>query len=113
MAEKIFNLDDPKWDRVTNEDRADTIDGNEVQVHYALGGAQPEMLKYGVDAPADGKYELTAEVCTVTMDREFMLRLDRRTLVNIALPYPRLAAFSFRTGLARRKKRESIHSELG
>jgi N-acetyl-beta-hexosaminidase len=27
--------------------------------------------------------------------------------------YPRLAAFSFRTGLARRKKRESIHSELG
>jgi hypothetical protein len=64
-----------------------TIDGNEVQVHYALGGAQPEMLKYSVDAPADGKYELTAEVCTVTMDREFMLRLNRRTLVNIPLPY--------------------------
>ena len=64
-----------------------TIDGNEVQVHYALGSAQPEMLKYSVDAPADGKYELTAEVCTVTMDREFMLRLNRRTLVNIVLPY--------------------------
>jgi hypothetical protein len=64
-----------------------TIDGNEVQVHYALGGAQPEMLKYSVDAPADGKYELTAEVCTVTMGREFMLRLNRRTFVNIVLPY--------------------------
>lgn len=64
-----------------------TIDGNEVQVHYALGGTQPEMLKYSVDAPADGKYELTAEVCTLTMDREFILRLNRRTLVNIALPY--------------------------
>ena len=64
-----------------------TIDGNEVQVHYALGAAQPEMLKYSVDAPADGKYELTAEVCTVTMGREFMLRLNRRTLVNMALPY--------------------------
>jgi hypothetical protein len=64
-----------------------TIDGNEVQVHYALGAAQPEMLKYSVDAPADGKYELTAEVCTVTMGREFMLRLNRRTLVNIVLPY--------------------------
>jgi hypothetical protein len=64
-----------------------TIDGNEVQVHYALGGAQPEMLKYSVNAPADGKYELTAEVCTVTMGREFMLRLNRRTFVNIALPY--------------------------
>jgi hypothetical protein len=64
-----------------------TIDGNEVQVHYALGSAQPEMLKYSVDAPADGKYELTAEVCTLTMGREFMLRLNRRTLVNIVLPY--------------------------
>ncbi len=64
-----------------------TIDGNEVQVHYALGGAQPEMLKYSVDAPADGKYELTAEVCTVTMGREFMLRLNRRTMVDIPLPY--------------------------
>lgn len=64
-----------------------TIDGNEVQVHYALGSAQPEMLKYSVDAPADGKYELTAEVCTVTMGREFMLRLNRRTMVDIPLPY--------------------------
>ncbi|MFZ9938084.1 MAG: hypothetical protein ACO3JG_13655, partial [Luteolibacter sp.] len=25
--------------------------------------------------------------CTVTMGREFMLRLNRRTLVDIALPY--------------------------
>ena len=64
-----------------------TIDGNEVQVHYALGAAQPEMLKYSVDAPVDGKYELTAEVCTVTMGREFMLRLNRRTMVDIPLPY--------------------------
>jgi hypothetical protein len=64
-----------------------TIDGGDVQVHYSLGGARPEMLKYKVEAPADGKYELTAEVCTLTMGREFMLRLNRRTLVNIALPY--------------------------
>jgi hypothetical protein len=64
-----------------------TIDGGDVQVHYALGSARPEMLKYKVEAPADGKYELTAEVCTLTMGREFMLRLNRRTLVNIALPY--------------------------
>ena len=64
-----------------------TIDGDEVQVHYALGGNQPEMLKYSVEAPAAGQYELTAEVCTVTMDREFMLRLNRRTMINISLPY--------------------------
>ena len=64
-----------------------SIDGSDVQVHYALSGARPEMLKYKVEAPADGRYELTAEVCTVTMGREFMLRLNRRTLVDIALPY--------------------------
>ena len=64
-----------------------TIDGGEVQVHYSLGSARPELLKYKVEAPADGKYELTAEVCTLTIGREFMLRLNRRTLVNIALPY--------------------------
>jgi hypothetical protein len=64
-----------------------TIDGDEVQVHYSLGGGQPELLKFKVEAPAAGKYELTAEVCTVTLDREFMLRLNRRTLIDIALPY--------------------------
>jgi len=64
-----------------------TIDGDEVQVHYSLGGGQPELLKFKVEAPAAGKYELTAEVCTVTLDREFMLRLNRRTIIDIALPY--------------------------
>jgi hypothetical protein len=64
-----------------------TIDGGDVQVHYALGSARPEMLKFKVEAPADGKYEHTAEVCTLTIGREFMLRLNRRTLVNITLPY--------------------------
>lgn len=64
-----------------------TIDGDHVQVHYALGGARPELLKYDVVAPKAGKYALTASVCTVTVDREFMLRLNRRTLIDIPLPY--------------------------
>jgi hypothetical protein len=64
-----------------------TIDGDEVQIHYSLGGGQPELLKFNVEAPAAGKYELTAEVCTVTEGREFMLRLNRRTIIDIALPY--------------------------
>ena len=64
-----------------------TIDGDEVQAHYSLGAGRPELLKFNVEAPAAGKYELTAKVCTVTLGREFMLRLNRRTLIDIALPY--------------------------
>jgi hypothetical protein len=64
-----------------------TIDNDGVQVHYSLGGGRPELLKYYVEAPSAGKYELTAKVCTVTLDREFMLRLNRRTLIDIPLPY--------------------------
>lgn len=64
-----------------------TIDGEQVQVHYALTGGRPELLKYDLEAPKAGKYALTARVCTVTVDREFMLRLNRRTLIDIPLPY--------------------------
>ena len=64
-----------------------TIDGDEVQVHYSLGAGRPELLKFKVEAPAAGKYELTAEICTLTMDREFILRLNRHTIIDIALPY--------------------------
>ena len=64
-----------------------TIDGDGVQVHYSLGSARPELLKYYVTVPAAGTYELTLEVCTVTVDRSMLLRLNRRTLVDIELPY--------------------------
>lgn len=64
-----------------------TIDDDGVQVHYSLGGGRPELLKYDVELPAAGKYAFVARVCTVTVDREFLLRVNRRTLVNIALPY--------------------------
>jgi hypothetical protein len=64
-----------------------TIDGDEVQVHYALGSDQPELLDFTIEVPAAGKYELTAEVCTLTVDRELLLRLNRRTLVDVTLPY--------------------------
>lgn len=64
-----------------------TIAGDAVQVHYSLGGGQPEMLKYYVEGIPAGKYALTAQVCTVTVDRSMLLRLNRRTLVDMALPY--------------------------
>ena len=64
-----------------------TIDGDGIQGHYNLAGNRPELLKYYVNAPAAGEYELTARVVTVTVDRTFLLRLNRRTMVNIPLPY--------------------------
>lgn len=66
-----------------------TIEGDGIQVHYGLGGGRPELLKYTVEAPAAGKYEFTMRVCTVTVDRKLLLRLNRRTLVDIPLPYTR------------------------
>jgi hypothetical protein len=65
----------------------ESIDGNAMQVHYSLSGIRPELLKYYVQAPAAGKYELTANVVTVTVDRSMLLRLNRRTKLDIALPY--------------------------
>jgi hypothetical protein len=65
----------------------ETIDADAIQVHYCLGGGQPELLKFYVNAPKAGKYELTVHMCTVTVERSMLLRLNRRTLLNIAIPY--------------------------
>jgi len=64
-----------------------TIDGKGVQVHYSLGGGRPELIRYAVEVPAAGKYELALHVVTVTVDRSLTLRLNRRTMVDVALPY--------------------------
>ena len=64
----------------------ESIDGG-MQVHYGLIGQRPELLSYTVDIPKAGKYEFTAHVCTVTMDRQFLLRVNRRTLVDVDIPY--------------------------
>jgi hypothetical protein len=64
----------------------ESIDGG-MQVHYGLQGRRPELLSYTVDIPRAGKYEFTAHVCTVTVDRQFLLRVNRRTLVDIDIPY--------------------------
>jgi len=63
----------------------ESIDGG-MQVHYSLHGRRPELLSYTVDIPRAGKYEFTAHVCTVTVDRQFLLRVNRRTLVDVDLP---------------------------
>jgi hypothetical protein len=64
----------------------ESIDGG-MQVHYGLIGQRPELLSYTVDVPKAGKYGFTAHVCTVTMERKFLLRVNRRTLVDVDMPY--------------------------
>ena len=58
-----------------------------LQVHYSLGAVRPELLKYSFNAPKAGEYELTMHVVTVTVDRECLFRFNRRTLVDVPLPY--------------------------
>jgi hypothetical protein len=64
------------------------IDGG-VQLHYSLGGKRPELVRYQIEAPAAGKYDLTAEVVTVALDQILMLRLNRRTMIDVPVPYTR------------------------
>ena len=58
-----------------------------MQLHYQRLGERPEILRYTVEAPAAGKYELTMNVCTVSKKYEVIARLNRRTLVNATLPF--------------------------
>jgi len=64
----------------------ESVDGG-MQVHYSLKGGRPELLKYYIDIPKAGKYEFTAHVCSVTVDRQFLLRVNRRTFVDVGIPY--------------------------
>jgi hypothetical protein len=64
----------------------ESIDGG-IQAHYGLIGQRPELLSYTLDIPKAGKYEFTAHVCTVTVDLQFLLRLNRRTFLDVDIPY--------------------------
>ncbi|NNC87847.1 MAG: hypothetical protein HKN82_05230 [Akkermansiaceae bacterium] len=61
--------------------------GGGMQIHYQRLGARPELLKYTVEAPAAGKYELTLNVSTVSEKYEVIARINRRAMVNTMLPY--------------------------
>jgi hypothetical protein len=58
-----------------------------MQLHYQRLGSRPEILRYTVEAPAAGKYELSLNASTVSEKYEVIARLNRRTLVNTMLPY--------------------------
>jgi len=59
-----------------------------MQIHYQRMGSRPEILRYYVEAPAAGKYEVTTQVATVSPEGlETTFRINRRTMVNVSLPY--------------------------
>jgi len=58
----------------------------EAQVHYSRLGKQPDLLKYYIEVPSAGKYALTAHVVNVARDQSSLLRLNRRTLIDLPLP---------------------------
>lgn len=57
------------------------------QVHYQRLGGRPQLLKYELELPADGSYTLTAHVATVAAWQKSLFRINRRTLVEMKLPY--------------------------
>ena len=58
-----------------------------MQLHYAHLG-KPQTFVYTFDAPAAGKYNLTARVVTVTIDQESLLTVNgAKTPIGIPVPY--------------------------
>lgn len=61
--------------------------GGGMQIHYQRLGSRPEILRYTVEAPAAGEYELSLNASTVSEKYEVIARINRRTIVNAMLPY--------------------------
>lgn len=62
--------------------------GGGMQLHYLRAGQRPEVLRYYVEAPAAGKYEIRALVSTVSHEgSDATFRINRRAIVETTLPY--------------------------
>lgn len=59
-----------------------------MQIHYQRLGSRPEILRYYVEVPAAGKYQISATVSTVSVEGlEVTYRVNRRTIVETQFPY--------------------------
>ena len=65
----------------------ESIDGG-MQVHYGLQGRRPELLSYTVDIPRGRQVRIHC-TCMLPLPwtRQFLLRVNRRTLVDVDIPY--------------------------
>jgi len=57
------------------------------QLHYSRLGTRPELIKYRLEVPAAGEYELTAQLSTVSFKQEMIIRVNREEPVTYAIPY--------------------------
>ena len=57
-----------------------------IQMHYNLGGIRPELLSYTLELPEAGQYAFSAKVVSVTIDRIFLMRVNRRNMYEIEIP---------------------------
>jgi len=57
------------------------------QLHYSRLGQQPELIKYRIEVPAAGTYDLTADVATVAPKQQMLVRIDRDDPAPFDLPY--------------------------
>ena len=64
-----------------------SYDNQFVQLHYNLAGNRPELRSYTVTLPEAGTYNFTATVVTVTVDKSFMIRANRRNMHEIEVPF--------------------------
>jgi len=64
-----------------------SFDESFVQMHYNLGGVRPELLSYILDLPEAGSYAFSASTVSVTIDRVFLMRVNRRTMYEIDIPF--------------------------
>jgi len=58
-----------------------------MQLHYSRLGARPELVKYRVEVPAAGEYELTALLATVSIKQNMIVRINREEPVTFDIPY--------------------------
>ncbi|MFM2171972.1 MAG: hypothetical protein RI957_2201 [Verrucomicrobiota bacterium] len=58
-----------------------------MQLHYSRLGARPELVKYRVEVPAAGEYELTALLATVSIKQNIVVRMNREEPVTYDIPY--------------------------
>ena len=64
-----------------------SYDDKFVQLHYNLAGARPELRSYTLNLPEAGTYNFTANVVTVTVDKSFTIRANRRNMHEVAAPF--------------------------
>ena len=60
---------------------------NGYQLHYSRLGQRPELFKYRIELPAETEFELTADVATVSLNGELLVRVNRDEPVPFAIPY--------------------------